>query len=62
MEEEMIIAYGVLALYTLQESANKDIKIKDIDKSYFANEIRTVYNVYPKEIAIQKSIDLQKVD
>ncbi len=61
MEEDMIVGYGVLALHTLQNSGNKDMKIKDLDKKDLANEIRTVYGVYSKEVAIQRSKDLLKI-
>ena len=39
MEKISIISYGVLAFHTLQNSAYKDMKIKDIDLDYLISEI-----------------------
>lgn len=58
MEKISIISYGVLAFHTLQNSAYKDMKIKDIDLDYLASEIDTMMNVYPRDIAIQKYMNL----
>ena len=58
MKENTIIGYGLLALHSLQNSANTEFKLKDIKLEDFKNEIHTMIKVYPKEIAIQKSFDL----
>lgn len=60
MEENIIIGYGILALHSLQNSANTEFKLKDINLEDFKNEIKTMIKVYPKEIAIQRSMDLLK--
>lgn len=53
-----IVAYGVLALATLQESGNKDFKLEELRLEDFENEIKTMIKVYPKEIVLQKYLDL----
>ena len=58
--DNYIVAYGVLALATLQESGNKDFKLKDLRLEDFENEIKTMIKVYPKEIVLQKYLDLGK--
>ncbi len=60
MEKISIISYGVLAFHTLQNSAYKDMKIKDIDLDYLISEIDTMMKVYPRDIAIQKYMNLLK--
>lgn len=60
MNKNSIISYGVLAFHTLQNSAYKDVKIKDIDVDYFASEIDTMLKVYPQEVAIQKYMNLAR--
>lgn len=60
MEKILIISYGVLAFHTLQNSAYKDMKIKDIDLDYLVSEIDTMMKVYPRDIAIQKYMNLLK--
>ncbi len=60
MEKISIISYGVLAFHTLQNSAYKDMKIKDIDLDYLVSEIDTMMKVYPRDIAIQKYMNLLK--
>lgn len=60
MEKISIISYGVLAFHTLQNSAYKDMKIKDIDIDYFASEMDTMIKVYPREVAIQKYMNLAR--
>lgn len=60
MEKIAIISYGVLAFHTLQNSAYKDMKIKDIDLDYLVSEIDTMMKVYPRDIAIQKYMNLLK--
>lgn len=60
MNKNSIISYGVLAFHTLQNSAYKDVKIKNIDVDYFASEIDTMLKVYPQEVAIQKYMNLAR--
>lgn len=53
-----IVAYGVLALAALQESGNKDFKLEELRLEDFENEIKTMIKVYPKEVVLQKYLDL----
>lgn len=57
--KRIIVSYGALALYSLQKSANKDYKLKDLKIEHFANEIEAMIGVYPKEIAIAKYFNLK---
>lgn len=58
--DNYIVAYGVLALATLQESGNKNFKLAELRLDDFENEIKTMIKVYPKEIVLQKYLDLGK--
>ena len=61
-EEEFIVAYGVLALRSIQASGNKDTKIEDLKRKDFAQEIRTQCRVFAKTSAIERSTNLLKND
>ena len=37
--KRIIVSYGVLALHSLQKSANKDYKLKDFKIEHLADEI-----------------------
>lgn len=56
--KKIIISYGALALHSLKKSANKDYKLIDLKIEHFADEIEAMIKVYPKEVAIQKFMDL----
>lgn len=57
--EKIIVSYGVLALHSLQNSANKDLRLEDLKKEHFANEIKMMISVYPKEVAVVKYSNLK---
>ena len=56
--KRIIVSYGVLALHSLQKSANKDYKLKDFKIEHLADEIEVMIGVYPKEIAIVKYFNM----
>ena len=60
--KRIIVSYGVLALHSLQKSANKDYKLKDFKIEHLADEIEVMIGVYPKEIAIVKYFNLKDED
>lgn len=55
---KIVVAYGVLALHTLQASANKDMKLKDLDSKDFADEIKVTCNIRTIIDALEKSREL----
>ena len=55
---KIITAYGALAIHALQNSANKEDKIKDLDLKFFTNEVETMCKVYWITTAIEKSKEL----
>jgi len=54
-EEKIVSAYGVLALHSIQQSANKDYKIKDLKLGDFHQEILDTCKTRPLGIALDLS-------
>lgn len=52
---KIVVAYGALALHTLQNSANAEDKIKDLKLDGFMNEIEAVCKTRPITTALDFS-------
>lgn len=52
MNEEQAVAYAVMAIYTLQNSANGHYKLKDIKLKDIEEEMKVMFKIYDKDLII----------
>ena len=52
MNEEQAIAYAVMAIYTLQNSANGEYRLKDIKLKDIEEEMKVMFKIYDKNLII----------
>lgn len=56
MNKNQAVAYAQMALNTIQNSANGENKIKDLDLYVFGDEIKIMFELYPLKV-IEKKIE-----
>ena len=54
MNKKQAVAYAQMALSTLQNSANGEDKIKDLDLYFFGDEIKIMFELYPLKVIERK--------
>lgn len=52
MNEEQAVAYAIMAIYTLQNSANGDYRLKDIKLKDIEEEMKVMFKIYDKNLII----------
>jgi len=52
MNEEQAIAYALMAIYTLQNSANGEYRLKDIKLKDIEDEMKVMFRIYDKDLII----------
>lgn len=52
MNEEQAVAYAIMAIYTLQNSANGDYRLKDIKLKDIEEEMKVMFRIYNKNSVI----------
>lgn len=56
MNKKQAIAYAQMALHTIQNSANGDFKVKELNIFDFGEEIKIMFELYPLQ-EIEKKIE-----
>lgn len=54
MNKKQAVAYAQMALNTIQNSANGENRIKDLDLYVFGDEVKIMFELYPLKVIERK--------